>query len=325
MKPILILILPLLCLSLIVSGQQIAGPDQIRLHQIEDSIKTFADNMVAGEEWTDRFRADSAFIRGFVRALVIPNSFYYPFDSIRISKLMAPDSSFKIFTWQVMKDLSDYHQNGAIQMRTVDGSLKLFPLFDISDFTTEPTDSVRDNRHWIGAIYYKIVLKTYNNQNYYTLIGSDENDARSNKKWIEVLTFDRDGKPRFGGKFFSYPMNDPTKPKQPAYRFCLEYKKDGGVRMNYDPRYDAIIFDHLTNENDDANNKYNLIPYGDYEGFRWVNGIWKFVNNPFANVIFDDKQSTYPAQLLDSKGKINEKKLQEQSKKNMELEKQNNN
>lgn len=305
-------------------SQTITQSNEKRLHQIEDSIKQFAKDIVTADEWIDRFRADSFFTRGFVRALLIPNSFYYNFDSLQISKVVAPDSSFKIFTWQVMKDFTYYRQRGAIQMRTGDGSLKLFPLFDFSDFTSRPTDSVRDARHWIGAIYYKIVLKTFNHKKYYTLIGSDENDARSNKKWIEVLTFDTDGKPQFGGKFFSYPANDETKPKPPVYRFCLEYKKDGGVRMNYDERYDAIIFDHLTAEGNDAKDKYNLIPYGDYEGFRWVNGIWKFVSNPFANVIFDDKQSAFPALLLDDKEKVKEKKLMEQSKKNMKKADQNN-
>ena len=316
----------LFLISVFFASAHALSPDDAKhLKVLEDSLSRFTKDMVAEEEWIDRFRSDSFFTRGFVRALKTPNSFYYNFDSLSISKLISPDSSFKIFTWQVMKDFSYYRQRGAIQMRTNDGSLKLFPLFDISDFTINPTDSVRDARHWIGAIYYKIIVKTFNNKKFYTLLGSDENDERSNKKWIEVLSFDAAGNPVFGGKFFNYPLNDNTKPKQPAYRFCLEYKKDGGVRMNYDPRYDAIIFDHLTSEGDDAaKNKFNLIPYGDYEGFRWINGVWKFVSNPFANVVFDDKQSTFPAPLIDEKGKVNEKKLLEQSKKNMEKSKQNN-
>jgi hypothetical protein len=56
-------------------------------------------------------------------------------------------------------------------------------------------DSVRDNQHWIGAVYYNIIQKTFNNKNYYTLFGYDENDARSTKKWMEVLTFDQNNRP----------------------------------------------------------------------------------------------------------------------------------
>ncbi|MDE3236801.1 MAG: hypothetical protein KGO81_12670 [Bacteroidota bacterium] len=299
-------------------SQSISPSDLQQIKNIESRIKGYADSIVKADDWFNRFQADSIFTRGLVRALKVPYSFEYNFDSIQsISKVYAPDSSFRIFTWQVMKDLSYYRQRGAIQMRTQDGSLKLFPLFDYSDFTKAPTDSVRDTKRWIGAIYYKIILKTFNNKKYYTLLGFDENDARSNKKWIDILTFDTDGTPHFGGRYFSY-RNEYNKPPQPAFRFCLEYKKDASARMNYDPKYDMIIFDRLVSESADNDNKYNLIPNGDYEGFKWVDGRWVYVNNPFENVIFDPKQKENPANILDDKGNRNEKKLEEISKKNQD-------
>ena len=95
-----------------------------------------------------------------VRSLKIPNSFYFPFDSLQtISKLYAPDSSFRIFTWQIKKDVYVFIQRGAIQMRTADGSLKLIPLHDVSMFTKKPEDSVRGANNWIGAIYYESFRK----------------------------------------------------------------------------------------------------------------------------------------------------------------------
>jgi hypothetical protein len=308
-------------------AQNIPNNEDIKqLRQIESAIKPWGDSMIRAEEWIDRFRADSIFTKGLVRALRVPFSFRYTFDSINtISKLYAPDSSFRIFTWQIMKDFSYYRQKGAIQMHTEDGSLKLFPLFDFSDFTKAPNDSVRDAQHWIGAIYYRIILKTFNNKKYYTLLGSDENNERSNKKWIEILTFDESGNPQFGGRCFNYPANDPVKPRQPVYRFCLEYKKDGGVRMNYDPKYDAIIFDHLVSENEDPRNAASLIPYGSYEGFKWAQGQWNFITNPFANTIFDEKQRLAPAPLFDDKGTLNEKKLSELSKKSQQKQPANDN
>lgn len=298
--------------------QEIPATSIQAIQKIETLLQKDAHNIVYANNWLERFQADSAFIRNFVKALKTPYSFYYPFDSVQnISKLYAPDSSFRIFTWQVMKDYSYYRQRGAIQMRTADGSLKLFPLFDASEFTKSPADSIRTNNNWIGAIYYKIILTTYQNKKYYTLLGLDENNARSEKKWIEVLTFKPDGLPQFGGNYFKYPA-DGIKPPQPAYRFYLEYKKDAGVRMNYDAKYHAIIFSRLVSESPDEKNTYNLIPYGDYEGFRWVNGFWVYVNNPFQNIIFDKNQSDLPAPILDEKGNRKEKVLEEISRKNME-------
>jgi hypothetical protein len=276
MKPICFLAL-VLFLSFSSRAQK-AQPASVQLlSTLEENMRNYANDILNQDDMVDRFRADSFFTRSLVQALKVPYSFSYRFDSLRnISMLYAPDSSFRIITWQVMKDYTYYRQKGAIQFHTDNGSLKLVPLFDYSPFTETPVDSVRDNEHWIGAVYYNIILKTFNNRKYYTLIGYDENDARSTKKWIEVLTFDADNKPQFGGRYFVYP-NDDTKPPQPAYRFCLEFKKEANAKLNYDPELDMIISAHLTSETGDSKEKYTLVPFGTFEGFKWQNGKWMHV------------------------------------------------
>jgi hypothetical protein len=267
------------CLSLSSLDAQRGRPSATiqLLTQLEENMQNYANDIVNAPEMVDRFRADSFFTRALVQALKVPYSFSYPFDSLKtISALYAPDSSFRIFTWQIMKDFTYYRQKGAIQMHTKDGSLKLIPLYDYSAFTDNPVDSVRNNEHWIGAVYYSIIQKSYNNRNYYTLIGYDENDARSTKKWVEVLSFDENNKPQFGGRYFNYP-NDDIKPAQPAYRFCMEFKKEANAKLNYDAELDMIAFAQLTSEVGVNREKYTLIPIGTFEGFRWVSGKWVHV------------------------------------------------
>ena len=248
-----------------------------QLIQMEKNLRKYAFDIVNAPELVDRLRADSFFTRSLVQALKTPYSFSYPFDSLgTISVLYAPDSSFRIFTWQLMRDFTYYRQKGAIQMHTKDGSLQLIPLYDFSPFTESPVDSVRNNEHWIGAVYYNIIQKTYNNKKYYTLLGYDENDARSTKKWIEVLTFDANNRPQFGGQFFNYP-NDAIKPPQPAYRFCLEFKKEANAKLNYDPELGLITFASLVSEIGEPSEKYTLVPVGSFEGFKWMNGKWVYL------------------------------------------------
>jgi hypothetical protein len=265
---------------LLCCGGAATAQQAVSLAAMEEALKKPAYDILNAEEFPDRFRADSLFTRGLVRALRTPYSFSYHFDSLTtISQLYAPDSSFRIFTWQLqMEDLSHYRQKGAIQMRTKDGSLKLIPLYDYSRYTENPVDSVRDNQHWIGAVYYNIIQTAYNNRKYYTLLGYDANDARSAKKWMEVLTFDDAGNPQFGGRYFNY-RNDSIKPYQPAYRFCFEFKKEANAKLNYDPELDMIILAHLVSEEGDTRKKYTLVPYGTYEGFRWQSGKWVHVPN----------------------------------------------
>ena len=300
------------------SGQALSATDRKQLVKKEDSLRLFADSMINAESPAVRFRSDSNFVRGLVRALRIRNSFNYPFDSLRtISRLYSPDSVFRIFTWQMKKDDYVLLQKGAIQMKTGDGSLKLYPLFDASMFTGKPQDSVRTRNNWIGAIYYRIIMKEHNGKKYYTLLGFDDFSVSSNKKWMEVLSFNANGEPIFGGPFISFKEDSLKKPVQS--RFAIEYKKEAGTVFNYNPELDMIVFDHLISETDQPEKKDTYIPDGDFEGFKWVNGQWVHVYKIFD---FKLEDGAFPkeATILDDAGNIDEKKLEEASQRNIDRE-----
>lgn len=309
---ILVLITLSILFTNIVTSQSVSVSDTAALKKLEKFMQQKSDSIINSDDAQTRFSSSKDLIQSLVIALKIKNSFSYRFDSVQISKLYAPDSSFRIFSWHVMKDSSYYRQYGAIQMKTTDGSLKLYGLIDASDFTEKPTDSIRGTDNWIGAIYYKIILKTYNNKKYYTLLGSDENNDRTNRKWIDVLTFDEQGKPQFGRNCFIYP-NDGIKPAQPCYRFCLEFKKKGGARLMYNEQLDEIIFDKLVSESNDVTIKSTLVPYGEYEGFRWNNGKWYFTAQPFDALPLEDKPNKSILKPLDEIEK-DEKKNKKKNK-----------
>jgi hypothetical protein len=298
-----------------VQAQKLSKSDIKELTKKEDSIKAFSQRMVFDEEPGDRFRADSNFIRGFVRALKIKNSFYYPFDSLNISRLYAPDSSFRIFTWQMKKDEYVYIQKGAIQMNTPDGSLKLFNLFDNSMFTSKPTDSARTRDNWIGAIYYRIILKEHQGKKYYTLLGFDDFTISSNKKWMEVLSFDANGQPVFGGPVISF--KDDTLKRPVQARFNIEYKKEAKTTFNYDPNLDLIVYDHLISETGEPNNKSSYIPDGDYEAFKWVNGQWLHIDKVF-DFKLRDGEAPLESKIRDANGNIDETQLEAASQRNIQ-------
>ncbi|HTN09101.1 hypothetical protein [Agriterribacter sp.] len=246
----------------------------------EDSMKSYAFDIVNAQRAAERFRADSIFTRMLVRALKEPHSFSYPFDSLQtISRLYAPDSSFRIFTWQLVQDETTFRRHGAIQMHTADGSLVLYPLLDKTQLVEDIQNAITNNEEWIGAIYYKIIQTSYRNKNFYTLLGYDENSFRSTKKRIEVLTFNN-GKPVFGGPFFSFEKDSLHKPVQA--RFSIEYKKEGNASIKYDEELGIIIFDHLISENNQPAKKYTYIPDGDYEGFKWEKGRWVHIDKVFT-------------------------------------------
>ena len=315
-----LLILGMLSGAVQLRAQDFSGDVLKDFDAKQDSLSRFADNIINAPEADQRFRSDSIFIRMLVRALKAPHSFKYRFDSLQsISKLYAPDSSFRIFTWQVKKDEYTYVQRGAIQMNTVDGSLKLFGLHDVSMFTPKPLDSVRTVNNWIGAIYYKIIEKKAGGRNIYTLLGFDDFTMASNKKWMEVLTFDEKGAPQFGGPYFSF-KNDSVPAKKPVLRFNIEYKKEAVTGFNYDTTLDMIVYDHLISESEEPLRKETYVPDGDYEGFKWVNGQWLHVPKVFNNKL-EDGQFPTEQKILNDAGGINENQLNLQTEKNKKKKK----
>jgi hypothetical protein len=287
-------------------SQAIDKKDLLGLQNKEDSLKTYSRKLIDGITPEDRLSADSVFTRMFVRALVTRNSIHYPFDSLAsISKLYASDSSFRIFTWQMLINENIVRQHGAIQVKTKDGSLKLFPLIDKSDIIVNLTDTIANNRDWIGAVYYKLIETKAGNQQVYTLLGFDENNIRSNRKIIEVLKFNN-GEPVFGSKLFSFEEDSVSRPARS--RYIMEYKKDAGARLTYDDDLGMIIFEHLESETNEPTKKWTYIPDGDYEGFKWKNGKWMHVNKVFTTVTEEGKEPV-PNPVKDAEGNTMEDKL----------------
>lgn len=292
-----------------VSIAQSRQVDSKSLKQQEDSMKQYVLSIVRGRSAGERVTADSIFTRMFVKALKTPNSFYYPFDSlITISKQVPPDSSFRIFTWQL--NVNDYttRQHGAIQMRTSDGSLKLFPLVDRAPLMKSPEDTVGSNLNWIGAVYYKIIQTQAFDKTYYTLLGFDDHDINSNRKIIEILTFEN-GRPVFGGNNFSFP-NSSLQSRKGMARYIMTYKKNAGPRLNFDPEMNIIIMEHLISETGQPEKKYTYVGDGDYEGLKWKDGKWVYINKVFTEVTPEGK-APVPQPLLDEKGKVDPSKLKQ--------------
>jgi hypothetical protein len=274
------------CIPFYGGTQTFIKADKLFLSIKEDSLVILGEKIVNEEEPLESFTADSFFTRMLVRALKTKNSFHYAFNKLStISNLYAPDSSFRIFTWQVSKDQDTHRRHGAIQMNTKNGELKLFPLIDRSNIMSNEKDTITNNEWWFGAIYYKIIKKEYKGKSYYTLLGYDENSIRSTKKRIEILYFDQSGNPVFGGDFISFKQD--SIPKKNQSRFWIEYKKNGNARITFDDELNMIIYDHLISETNESNKLHTYIPDGDYEGFKWINGKWVHVDKVFNQKLKD--------------------------------------
>ena len=237
---------------------------------------------------TEKMRVTAVvkFIPSLVEALKLPDSYNYPFDSIRrnISIINSHDNTFRIFTWQLNRDKGGYRYYGAIQKNN-SKQLDLIPLFDYSDTLTSKEDyderkATLDNKTWFGAVYYNIIQKEIKGTTYYFLFGWDGNDLWSKKKLIEVMYFNNEGKPVFGAPMFEL-EDDKT-----VNRFIMEFRGDATVTLNYSSEEKMIVFDHLIAPEDRLNDlQFTFIPDGSYSGFKWKKGKWRFVEKLKVNAI----------------------------------------
>ena len=211
--------------------------------------------------------------QNLIETLKNPVSFNYNFDSLlSIKRIASQDGLFNIFTWQVQLEEGVYLQNGIMQLKVSDDSVKLFVFNDQSDKMGTPENENCTLKNWFGAIYYDLHETEFNGIKYYTLLGYDEYSNSMTQKVIEVLHFENN-EPIFGGDYFIYPPDD-TYPTAPIKRFIYTYKKGSNALIKFEKKANAIILSELSSIEKNLNNKSTLVPTGDEVYFVWRYGKW---------------------------------------------------
>jgi hypothetical protein len=266
-----------------------------KIHASEDSLAILAYAVVNDSIEQERFAACKVLITSLVRTLKAENSFNYPFSRLKSISIMAPpDSSFRIFTWQLFVNDSTYRYYGAIQLNQRE--LKLYPLIDRSfEMDIPPTYDQLSADNWYGALYYNIRQFESKEGRKYLLMGFDAFEFFSRRKVIEVLSFDKQGKPVFGAPVF---VRSNPKPGLKEQRLFVEYSSEASVKVNWDEQYKMILFDHLIPFPSPFGRGMTMVPDGSYDGLKFEKGNWKFIDK-----VFNDSQDEppMPEPILDSR------------------------
>jgi len=267
-----------------------------RLHAAEDTLALLAYAVVNDSVEQVRFAACRTLITALVRALKTENSFRYRFDRLQsVSILAPPDSSFRIFTWQLFVNDSTYRYYGAVQMNRP--NLVLHALKDRSrDVGEEAVFQQFAPDNWYGALYYSLRPFDTKTGKQYLLMGFNGLEFFNKRKVVEVLSFDAaTGKPVFGAPVFVREKPLPM----PEQRLVFEYSAEAGVRVNWDEQYQMVLFDHLIQIPVAYGRGFTAVPDGSYDGLKLEkDGHWKFVNKVFNDVMTEEFR---PEPVLDKK------------------------
>jgi len=259
----------------------------------EDSIATFTHHLQNKVIEEERLATNKQIIPLFVKALREPGSFEYPFDNLEyISKVYAPDSTFRLLTWFVQLDNGENRYFGTIQLNKK--SNNIIPFFqnktDIEDIRNVQLNPGK----WYGAIYYNITKVSDKKRDYYMLYGWDGGGFFSTKKILDVLYFDEDSV-KLGAPIIQSKTGDAI-----ISRLILEYKKETAVSINYDATLEMIIYDHTIPEDGKSFGMYpTYVPDGSYEALKFEKGIWQYVEKVFQQT---QDEAPITAPLFEDKG-----------------------
>lgn len=275
----------------------LSAEDLKKLNLSEDTLGILGYAVVNDSIADNRFLACRGMIPALVRALKTPNSFHYKFERLKNISIQYPqDSSFRIFTWQLYVDKDEYKYYGAIQMNTPD--LKLYPLIDRSANVTDVEQEVLSADKWYGSVYYNIKQTKSKEGTYYLLFGFDGYTFFNKRKVIDVLRFDKAGKPVFGAPVFV--NEEKGKPTRPKKRLFLEYSAASSVRLNYDEALEMIVFDHLVPMQGQYDEGMVMVPDGSYQAYKLEKGVWKYLPT-VLHAIMDEAPRPNP--ILDTREK----------------------
>ena len=250
------------------------------LAKYEKIMKCLGDSIIDGSnEWV-RMDALTDFIPVFKRTLKFPGSYNYPFDSLGfMHKLIAPDNTFRIYSWVLKFDNRSYRYYGAIHFNDPE-KLKLIPLFDKSQsipYDVEE-DTILNNETWYGCLYYEIGMTKKGKKTYYILLGWDGNNTIGNKKIIEILSFDNEGKPVFGAGIIKVD-------KTVLNRKVFQYNASAIFSLRFIPGTKAIVFDNLVPPDEKNQGKlWSYLPDGSYDYFEIGKGKLTFKKDLFKHV-----------------------------------------
>jgi hypothetical protein len=289
--------LPIIITLLLSTGSSFAQVHS-NIEQMEDSLKLLSMRIQKAENDSVRLFLNFKFHEKLSQTLLLSGSFDYPFDSLKtISKLTSPDKKFRIYTWNLPKGDGTNLYFGFIQLNPKKKlKCSVHELFDRSDSIPRPEITILNNRSWYGSLYYKIVMTTFNNQKFYTLLGLNGLNLQLSQRIIDVLFFDKTDQPQFGAKIFRNYRGDSL------YRVIFKYSSSASMVLTYDDQYliinkkwnssrkqfeserkkaSMIVCDELIPLDSQFEGRFEYyVPSSEiYNGFVFKKGYWYFYKN----------------------------------------------
>jgi hypothetical protein len=275
MYRLLFITIPLL-LVYPASGQTQTSPD---IKDIEIRLQSLFDTLYSDQS-PDRENTLKKILEIMPEALSLDGAMEYSWSGLnRIGVVTSEDGRMRLLTWHLADDPDAYRYFGFIQVEQKRGHAKVFPLLSNGKKQRGVFKLDQSIDDWYGKLYYGIVTNAVKRKKYYTLLGMDFNDSRSNIKTVEVMTIQRN-RPVFVKEMF---FNG----RDRVDRLVLEYSDQVVISVHYDPNLDMIAFDHLVPFHPIYEKNFEFYgPDGSFDGLEFSGGSWVYREDIDARLQF---------------------------------------
>jgi hypothetical protein len=237
----------------------------------ESQLKEYFTELYKSENDKTTDSINNVIFDVFSTALLIPESFSYKWTSLNmIGQIHSENEKLNVYTWYVKNNKGAYRYYGFVQYNI--GSkkkpeIRFYSLTDKTKGMKNPETLTLSTDNWLGCVYYNMHTFSYRRVNYYTLLGYNFNNDFSDKKYIDILVFDKEGLPSFGGEF--------QLELQKVKRVIFEYSAELVASIKYDETLQMIVCDHLSPFEEMFTGNYRFYgPDGSYDGFLFNKGTF---------------------------------------------------
>jgi hypothetical protein len=258
----------------------------VRSSAVQDSLSQLSSLIWKQKTDKDKLIANDSFLKQFQAILDSNVSATLLLDSISgITQVASGDGKIKIFTWNVPMLDGTNKYFGFIQL--INSNISVIKLTSVGYDSDDFSNATFTAQSWYGALYYKLIETKINECTIYTLLGWDGYTTESDRKIIDVISFDNAGNITFGMPVFKTAQGIKS-------RIVLEYSEKANALLRYD--YQAIriekrkkikkesvwliVMDRLIPIDPSLKGKLKYyVPAGDvYDGFIW-NNYWVLVED----------------------------------------------
>ena len=213
-----------------VSGLTAHSQNRSELSTAEMSLQKQVGSIRLADSDSLKVQMNEQFRENLKSALLLENSFEYPFDSLTIlSILTPPDKAFRLITWNLqVSGINKFF--GFLQVKgTKVKSPGIIELYDKSDSLANIEQMTLGAGSWPGAVYYQVIPgKTNDGEKIYTLLGWHGINPLITSRVIDVLSFSHDTVPVFGRAVFC------TDSSVAAKRVIFRYSAKATMLLRYD-------------------------------------------------------------------------------------------